>query len=195
MSEKNTARRIAVARKHARALELRQQGWTLDRIKDELGFKHRASVHRAIQAEMRRVVTEPAEEMLKMELARLDALLATFWPAATADIANETQVDEDRSLHQQLTHLHKQWETLTAQKLKAADLVLKISERRAKLIGLDDYERRMAEVAERKQALDEAQAGLVAGAMMALLGRLNLTDEQQAIAMVAAPEELRRLAS
>jgi hypothetical protein len=48
-------------------------------------------------------------------------------------------------------------------------------------------------IAERKQKLDEAQALLVVGLMRAVLGRLNLSKEQQQLAARVVPEEMRAI--
>lgn len=157
--------RAATIERHGKALDLRRAGLSLDVIAKQLGYGSRASVSRALSSELKRVVTEPAEDLLKMEIERMDRLRAGHWTKAVGgDVAS-------------------------------ANIVLKVSERVAKLRGLDDYERRMAEVAERKQALDEQQAALMAAAMAALIGRLNLTPEQMTIARIAAPEEMRRISA
>jgi hypothetical protein len=160
---KVTAARAESVQRHGQALELRKANVSYDAIAKRLGYSSRASAYRAVQAELKRVVTEPAEELLELEIARLEALRKAHWMTAIGgDVA-------------------------------ATKIQLQIGDQLAKLRGLYDYERRMAEVAERKQALDEAQAALVAGAILAIIDRLNLTPAQQEIAAIAAPEEMRRI--
>lgn len=92
-----------------RAVELRTQGWTYQRIADECGVSVStayAAVVRYLE-ETRAVSREHAEEIRRLELDRLDRMLAAFGPRAE---------DGDAA---------------------AADRVLRIQERRAKLLGLD----------------------------------------------------------
>ena len=51
-----------------------------------------------------------------------------------------------------------------------------------------------AGIEERRIQLAETQGAMLAGVVRAILNRLNLTDEQQALVSVVVPEELRRIA-
>ena len=192
---KMTPKRLEVAERHARAVELRRENWTLDEIKDELGYGSRASVHRAIEAEMRRTLTEPAEQLVLTESNRLDTLIESHWEDATGSVLDAGDYDDTMDYEDNKRNLYREWDKASERKFKATDMVLKGMAQKAKLRGLNDYEKRMADVAERRQALDEAQARLVAGAVMAILGRLDLTEEQRALAATVAPEELRAIGS
>jgi hypothetical protein len=90
-----------------RALELRKAGATYDMIAGALGYAHRSGAAQAVQAALKAVVREPAEEVRTLELERLDAMLMALWPA----VRNGN--------------------------FGASAQALRIMERRAKLLGLD----------------------------------------------------------
>lgn len=100
-------RRIAAAEQRRRALELRKAGATYDQIAQQVGYTNRGSAHRAVMAALKEITAEPAQEVRQLELERLDAMLLGLWPAARK--GNQGAVDR----------------------------VLRIMERRAKLLGLD----------------------------------------------------------
>ncbi len=92
-----------------RALELRKEGWSFDQIADMMNIT-RAAASRAVQtalANIRKDCSELAEDVVSMELSRLDELLIVAQALAKAG------------------------------NLEAIDRVLKIQERRAKYLGLD----------------------------------------------------------
>ncbi len=96
-----------VADRWRRAVELRRAGLTYQRIADELGWKSISSAYDAVQGALRASIVEPAATVRALELERLDALLAGLW-----ELARNGQTD-------------------------AIDRVLKVMDRRAKLLGLD----------------------------------------------------------
>ena len=90
------------------AIALRLAGCTLQEIADHVGYKGPESSRRAILREMTRLgEPEGASELRRLESDRLDRLQRGFWPAA---------IEGDG---------------------EAADRVLRIMARRAKLLGLD----------------------------------------------------------
>jgi len=89
------------------ALELRLSGATLDVIAKELHFRHPSGVAYAVEAALKRTLEPAANEVRKIEIARLDRALLSIW----------------RSV---LNGHHG-----------AIDRYLKISDRRARLLGLD----------------------------------------------------------
>ncbi|NLF57646.1 MAG: hypothetical protein GX580_08405 [Candidatus Hydrogenedens sp.] len=98
----------AAERRH-RAFALRLEGRTFRQIGDELGING-GTAHRDItrhMAEQRERFAELAADALTLELERLDSMLAAVWQSAMGG------------------------------HLPAVDRVLKISERRARLLGLD----------------------------------------------------------
>lgn len=68
----------------ARACELRAQGWTQQRIADELGI-NRSSVQEAIRRGMRDVMQGPAEQLLAVHMERLETLYAAALEVMEAD--------------------------------------------------------------------------------------------------------------
>lgn len=104
---KTSPKAIKVAEKHAAALELRKAGVSLAMIAQTLGYSEASGAHKAIKRAITKIVKEPAEELLALELERLDAI----------------QIEVYRSAKQ--GHLG------------AIDRLLRIMERRSKLLGLD----------------------------------------------------------
>jgi hypothetical protein len=104
------AARAARGLEHQRqALELRRAGLGYEAIGAQLGIG-KSQAHRLVQrglAECRAQVTANADELRSEELSRLDGMLQGLWPRARKGEA------------------------------AAVDRVLKIGERRAKLLGLD----------------------------------------------------------
>lgn len=74
---------------------------------------------------------------------------------------------------------------------RAVEVFVKLSERRAKLNGLDDYEARMAAVAERQAAVSEAQTLMMARVLASAVDKLGLdpAKREQAIEIIAAELE------
>jgi hypothetical protein len=98
---------IDAALRQTEALMLRQAGNTFEQIAAKLGYSDRSGARNAVLAALRENVSEPNAEMKALELSRLDALHATLWPLARTG------------------------------ELGAVDRVLKVMERRAKILGLD----------------------------------------------------------
>jgi hypothetical protein len=121
---------------------------------------HKSTVSRAINKAMTEIIQEPAELIVTQELERLDAMLEGLWPRATAG------------------------------NVRAVEGVLQIMNRRARYLGLDDFDKRMLELAERRQQLDEAQGALVYALMNRVFDRLELTPQQRALLPVIVPDEI-----
>ncbi|HUU02182.1 MAG TPA: hypothetical protein VM425_12125 [Myxococcota bacterium] len=98
---------IASAEKQAQALELRRDGHTLQQIADALGFAGPSGAADCVQRALRATVAEPAEELRILELARLDSYLAA--------LQKKIGTGEPRAI----------------------EVALRVSTRRAKLLGLD----------------------------------------------------------
>jgi len=108
MSESKTSqRRLRAIERQRQALELRKAGVAFDEIARTLGYAGPSSAYRAVMSALKRTLQEPADEVRKLELARLDRAQRTAW---------------ERMLQGDLDALGK---------------VLKIMERRAKLLGLE----------------------------------------------------------
>lgn len=106
-SAKRDIRTAEIAEKHRKALELRKAGATYDQISSQLGYANRSVAWQAVRKAIADIVREPAEEVLTLELARLDALLLGCWSKAKS---GDTQ---------------------------AIDRALRIMERRAAYLGID----------------------------------------------------------
>lgn len=104
---KASKRRIMAQEKKRRALEMRKVGATYEEIQRALGYKSVCSAWKAVQSALRSMIKEPAEEVRKLELARLDRMFRAYWPKV---------IQGD---------------------IQAGNLVLKIADRRARLLGLD----------------------------------------------------------
>ncbi len=89
------------------ALELRKAGVPYAKIAEALGYAHASGAHKAVASALKKTLQEPADDLRKLELERLDAMLFAIWPSVTKGIQ------------------------------PAIDRALRIMERRAKLLGLD----------------------------------------------------------
>lgn len=99
--------KIRAVERQREVLKLRTQGLTFQEIADRLGYKGRTGVYDAFRKALQATIQEPADEARRVEVERLDKLIAAIWSEAMAG------------------------------KLFAIDRVLMIMDRRAKLLGLD----------------------------------------------------------
>jgi len=104
---KANPKRIEAVERMGMALELRKAGFTYASIASQLGYADGASAYNAVMAGLKLVVREPAEELRSLELARLDAIMVEVYNQARKGVVG------------------------------AVDRVLRIMERRARLLGLD----------------------------------------------------------
>ena len=109
-----------VVEKRRQSLELRKAGATFDMIARQVGYASPASAYKAVLQALRDTCQEPADDVRRLELERLDRLMLAHWPAA---IGNASDPEDPGA-------------KLPAD-ADAAELVLKITDRRAKLLGLD----------------------------------------------------------
>lgn len=70
-----------------KALELRKSGATYDQIRKSLGMKSLSGAHDAVKRAMRKIIEEPAQEVLKMELERLDQMYMISFSALQKSVA------------------------------------------------------------------------------------------------------------
>ncbi|HEY0641255.1 MAG TPA: hypothetical protein VGD67_26805 [Pseudonocardiaceae bacterium] len=120
----------------AEAMRLRSRGWLLPAIAVELGYGDEANVRRALRAHTERVTGEAAAELRQAQLEELDRLTAAATKVleakhfafqngrlCTLPAAEEggppVPVEDDAPV------------------LRAVETLLRIQERRAKLLGLD----------------------------------------------------------
>lgn len=131
-----TALEIETAERDWQALTLRSQGLTYDQIGIAMGIA-KSGAHAAVQRAMARTMQDAGQAARSVELHRLDIILLRWMP-----ILMDT--------------------TLPGVLEKATNAVLKVMERRAKLLGLDqapqvDATTRILVLA-REQGYDEQQA-------------------------------------
>lgn len=65
-------RNINTAERDAEAARLRSQGLTYPEIAERLGWRHKGDAHNAVTRALKAVVREPAEQLIAIELDRLD---------------------------------------------------------------------------------------------------------------------------
>ena len=97
-------------------VELRRTGETWDRIARVVGYSNAAGAYKAYKRALLRTLQQPTEEMRDLELDRLDRLQRAYWKRA---IEGET---------------------------RAADFILRVIDRRAKILGLDAPQKIQAQV-------------------------------------------------
>jgi hypothetical protein len=102
---------IQTLKRDSRVYELRIQGLTFDAIANEVGFSGPSGAWQAYQRIRHEVIFESIDDARQLELMRLDDLQVAVW---------------DRAINGELP---------------AAHCVLKIMDRRAKLLGLDKPEK------------------------------------------------------
>jgi len=110
MITQNSPVRIKATENRVEAVKLRKSGLTFEQIGSKLGISTQRA-HKIVSEELQKAQAElklEGSDLLHLELDRLDELQANHWEAATQ-----------------------------GGNVKAALLVLKIMERRAKLLGLD----------------------------------------------------------
>ena len=77
MSESKTSeRRLEAIEKQRKALELRKAGVGYVAIAKQLGYAGPSSSFKAVNSALKRTLQEPADEVRRLELERLDALLS-----------------------------------------------------------------------------------------------------------------------
>lgn len=108
-----TSPETAVAKaKAAKALELRMEGKTFEAIAEEAGYNSKQAAYDAVKRSLDAITREPAQELIKLDLERLDVL----W---------------------QIQYLNAQ-----GGDVQAMAACMKIMERRARLLGLDAPEKK-----------------------------------------------------
>lgn len=104
---KTSPRRMKAVDKQRQALELRMAGYTYDVIAEQTGYADGGAAYKAVMAGIQKTLQEPAEQVRTIEVARLDKLMSGVYLQAKQG------------------------------NLPAMDRLLKLMERRAKLLGLD----------------------------------------------------------
>ena len=102
--------------KELKVLELRRAGFTFQRIAEEVGYATPSGAQRALERVMTRNVPQAPEEFRWQELDRLDRMQVALWPRAMKG--------DDRAI----------------------GTIVRLMERRARLVGIDAPQRIQAEV-------------------------------------------------
>ena len=103
----NPQRQVDALQRQKQALELRCAGRSYRDIAEALGYRGPSGAHSAVMSALKRTLQEPADELRKLEVARLDRMLWALWKQVIKGDGG------------------------------AIDRVLRIMERRAKLLGID----------------------------------------------------------
>jgi hypothetical protein len=106
----SSQRRIEAAEKRREALKLRKAGATYDQIAERLKYANRSGAQKAVMAELRALPRDDAKEVLQLEIERLDAMLLAYWPGVMKG------------------------------NVRSGEIVVRLMERRSKLLGLDAVE-------------------------------------------------------
>ena len=131
------------------AIQMRIEGATYTQIADRLGYYNRQHAWRAVSQEMANRKGAGLDELREVEVERLDKMYLAL---------SKGRRNGD---------------------IQAINTSIRISERRSKLLGLDDYESRMAAVEEQRVALEAAEAERLFACMVRALQRLGLSTDQQ----------------
>lgn len=97
-------------------VELRREGKTWQQIAEKVNYATAMGAWKAYQRACQRTLQEPTDEARRIELDRLDALQRTYWEPAVEG------------------------------NLRAADFVLRVIDRRARILGIDAPQKIQAEV-------------------------------------------------
>lgn len=128
--------RLADRERQTRAVAMRAAGCSYADIADALGYSSADTARKSVSGLLDRVESDAADELRTLEGRRLDMLQAAVWPAALEG------------------------------HLPAVDRVIRISERRARLFGLD----RARDAAFVADAETVVLAGQISDALAALTG-------------------------
>lgn len=123
------ARTIDTVRRDTQAAELRAKGWSYQRIADELGWGNKGDAHHAVQRILQETVQEAGDDLRTMERERLDRLSAAAW-----EVLDRQHVTVSNG---QIVRLDGTPLPDDGPVLQAIDRLLRISESRRKLDGLD----------------------------------------------------------
>ena len=80
MPQDAPVRRVAQTEKQRQALQMRLAGASYEQVAAALHYRTRGGAWRAVQEALRKTLQEPADEVRKLELARLDSWLLSITP-------------------------------------------------------------------------------------------------------------------
>ncbi|MFD9764733.1 hypothetical protein ACFWXI_14520 [[Kitasatospora] papulosa] len=143
-------RTLSDAQRDAEAARLRARGLTYQQIADELGWTSRGDAHHAVQRALEATVKEAADEVRAIELDRLDTLYV-----AAMDVLERQHVTVSNG---RVVSLNEEPLPDDGPVLAAIDRLLKIQERRSKLLGLDAPSKAAISITPDRLAAIEAMA-------------------------------------
>lgn len=119
------------AERDREAVRLRSRGRTYQQISDELGYGGAGTAHRAVKKTLAEVTRDAAEEHIAIQLERLDMMYQSV-----LDVLERQHYTVSQG---RLIYLHEDAPPLEDDSpiLAAVDRLVKIEERRSKLLGLD----------------------------------------------------------
>ena len=106
----------SVIEREAEVLKLRRGGLTFDLIAKELGFKHASGAHKAYVNACKRIIVSDVQEIRAVEIERLDIAQSSIWGRVLRG------------------------------EIPAIQTLIRIMERRARLLGLDAPTKAQVEV-------------------------------------------------
>jgi hypothetical protein len=134
MARPTRAQAINIAQRRAQAVDMRIAGNSFRTIADKLGYKTASAACQDISRALEQAVAEQTrsvEAYREEELQRLDALMVEAWTILKKDhvtVSHGKLIYDDRTGEPLLDD---------GPTLQAIDRILKIQERRAKMLGLD----------------------------------------------------------
>jgi len=141
----NQKKQAKTAPLYAEALKLRGEGLTLSAIATRMGLGSPQHASKLIQKALRATIQEPAEELRKIELDRLDMMTREVTEVlkgfhlviSNGQAVRDPRFQFDPEQHEDGSVPQEALVRDTGPILAAVDRLLKIQERRAKLLGLD----------------------------------------------------------
>lgn len=144
-------RNIKTAQRDADAAALRAKGLSFQRIANELGFSSKAKAYEAVQRALADLPREGIEDLRRMELERLDGMYQAAMDVLEREhvaisqgkvVRRRVGTEVDEFGHERLDDEGKPIPLYAdvlddGPVLQAIDRLLKVQERRAKLLGLD----------------------------------------------------------
>ncbi len=127
-----------MSQRDADAARLRAEGWTYQRIANEVGFTNPGTAYNAVQRALRCTVREANDTASHLELNSLDEMAREAWGVLQR---SHVVVSQGRVVELDGVPIPDDGPVLAA-----IDRLLKIQERRSKLLGLDAPTRSKVEV-------------------------------------------------
>lgn len=118
-----------LSQRDADAARYRAEGWTYQRIANEVGFANPSSAHKAVQRALKACVRDANDTAVHLELNSLNEMAREAW-----GVLQRTHVVVSQGRVVELDGVALPDD---APVLAAIDRLLKIQERRSKLLGLD----------------------------------------------------------